>query len=249
MKKYIVTLVLTAFQVAVVAQTVNVHFKNGQTIEYSSDNIDYVDFSPKASEPTLTPGQVVDLGLSVYWASCNLGAESPEEFGNYYAWGETSPKSKFTQDNYTYFNTSTTQYTDIGDNIAGTEYDAATVNLGSDWRMPTREEMKDLIDKCTWEWTQIMNVNGYKVTGPNGNSIFIPAAGRYLSTLLYQNKDLDYWTATKSNLANSYILVQNQGYAGSYTIIPSARYGGCTIRPVTTNLNAGNAPANQITSN
>ena len=55
-------------------------------------------FSPKASEPTLTEGQVVDLGLSVYWASCNLGAESPEEFGNYYAWGETSPKSKYSKE-------------------------------------------------------------------------------------------------------------------------------------------------------
>ena len=155
MKKYIVTLVLTAFQVAVAAQTVNVHFKNGQTIEYSSDNIDYVDFSPKASEPTLTPGQVVDLGLSVYWASCNLGAESPEEFGNYYAWGETSPKSKYTESTYSFYNQSTNRYISIGEDIAGTEYDAATVNLGSSWKMPTEGQMKELLEKCTWEWMQI----------------------------------------------------------------------------------------------
>ena len=100
MKKYIITVVMAVSQITAVAQTVNVHFKNGQTIEYPSANVDYVDFSAKPSEPTLTPGQVVDLGLSVYWASCNLGANNPEGYGYFYAWGETSPKSNFTQNNY-----------------------------------------------------------------------------------------------------------------------------------------------------
>lgn len=247
MKKYIVTLVLTAFQVAVVAQTVNVHFKNGQTIEYSSDNIDYVDFSPKASEPTLTPGQVVDLGLSVYWASCNLGAESPEEFGNYYAWGETSPKSKYSKENYSFYNSSTDNYIDIGDNISGTEYDAATVNIGSDWRMPTKEQLQELLDNCTWEWTQVKEVNGYRITGKNGKSIFIPSTGYKLAYTSEVGKKTSFiiWSA------NIYSM---DGFAtslnGSLTNKPSlfygtAKYEGICIRPVTTNLNAGNSHAGQ----
>lgn len=110
MKKLILTLVVATTQMIVVAQTVNIHFKNGQKIEYPSANVDYVDFSEKASDPVLTAGTVVDLGLSVYWASCNLGAEKPEEFGNYYAWGETKPKNSYSFNNYTYYDANTTQY-------------------------------------------------------------------------------------------------------------------------------------------
>ena len=145
MKKYILTLALATAQMVLMAQTVNVHFKNGQTINYPSDNVDYVDFSEKTPSPTLTAGAVVDLGLSVYWASCNLGAEKPEESGDYYAWGETKPKSNYSEYNYSYYDANTTVMTDIGNDISGTQFDAATVNLGSDWRMPTKIEMKDNI--------------------------------------------------------------------------------------------------------
>ena len=174
MKRIILSIAIFAMAASLVGQTVNVHFKNGQTIVFPSGNVEYVDFSEKAPDPTVSAGAVVDLGLSVYWCSCNVGAETPEEFGDYYAWGETSPKSRYTEDNYSYYNSSTTQYIDIGSDISGTQYDAATVNLGSDWRMPTKEQMQELLDKCTWEWTQINNINGYKVTAVNGNSIFIP---------------------------------------------------------------------------
>ncbi len=230
MKKVILSIISVAFAANVSAQTVNVHFKNGQKIEFPSSNVDYVDFSIKAPDPTVSAGQVVDLGLSVYWASCNLGAEKPEEYGDYYAWGETKPKSSYTKDNYSYYNASTTQYIDIGNDISGTQYDAATANLGSDWRIPTNEEMGELIKKCTWEWTQISEINGYKVTGPNGNSIFLPANGYSLGA---QNKENRYWTA--SNYKYLYGQANKMPYLSSYKDYP---YTGFSIRPVTKNPNA-----------
>ncbi len=243
MKRQLLTIALFTVQIVVIAQTVNIHLKNGQQIQYSASNIDYVDFSEKAADPTVSAGQVVDLGLTVYWASCNLGAEAPEEYGDYFAWGETKPKRIYTEENYSYYDTSSYQYTDIGENIAGTPYDAATVNLGNDWRMPTRQEIKELIDNCTWEWTTISNINGYKITGKNGNSIFLPAAGRIIYASLSEiNRDLQYSTATSATPTEQYILVQNQGYPGSYTIIASRKYDGLSIRPVTTNINAGGTP-------
>lgn len=244
MKKVFVTIALAAFQLVAVAQTVNVHFKNGQTIKYNSDNVDYVDFSEKAPDPTVSAGAVVDLGLSVYWCSCNVGAEAPEEYGDYYAWGETKPKSQYSKDNYSYYDANTTQYIDIGEDISGTEYDAATVNLGKDWRMPTKEEMQELIDNCTWEWTQINGINGFRVSSSNGNSIFLPAAGKksYSANTL-QSESLLYYTASFSG---------NQFYGKSDygpTITEQSKYEGLTIRSVTNNPNAASDPVDHSQDN
>jgi hypothetical protein len=177
-------------------QTMNVHFKNGTKVEFSSDIVSYVDFTEKAPEPTVTSGDYVDLGLSVKWATCNLGATTPTGYGDYYSWGETSTKSSYSGSNYAYYNTSTATYTSIGEDISRTSYDAATANLGQDWRMPTKAELSELIDKCTLEWVQIDGVNGYKVTGTNGNSIFLPAASgtdcMYLSSTEYNNSHAWY---------------------------------------------------------
>ena len=200
MKKYILMVAAIACHFAVQAQTVNVHFKNGQKIQFSSANVEYVDFSEKAPDPTVSAGAVVDLGLSVYWCSCNVGAEAPEEYGDYFAWGETKPKNEYTQNNYSYYNSNTATYTNIGDDISGTEYDAATMNLGSDWRMPTMDEFQELLDKCTWEWAQINGMNGYKVTAENGNSIFIPAAGFQIQGYNQMTgSQLYYWTSNQGN--------------------------------------------------
>ena len=197
--------------------------------------MDYVDFSEKAADPTLSAGKVVDLGLSVYWASCNLGAEKPEESGEYYAWGETKPKSKYSESNYSYYNANTASYIDIGNNISRTSYDAATVNLGNDWRIPTKDEMEELTNKCTWEWVQVSSVNGYKVTGSNGNSIFLPAAGSMYSTVSHLNEQLSYWTSTASS-SSAYGL---HGDSSFFDVFYSLyRHHGCPIRPVTNNLNA-----------
>ena len=132
----------------------------------------------------------VDLGLSVKWATCNVGATSPEEYGDYFAWGETTPKTTYDWSTYKYCNgtsDSMTKYctsSNYGtvDNKTVLEFsdDAARVNWGGSWRMPTKAEYEELIDtnNCTWKWTTQNGVNGYKVTSKkNGNSIFFPAAG------------------------------------------------------------------------
>lgn len=236
MKRTILSIAIAALATSLSAQTVNVHFKNGQTIVFPSNNVEFVDFSEKAPDPTVSAGAVVDLGLSVYWCSCNVGAESPEEYGDYFAWGETKPKSSYSKNNYAYYNITTDEYTDIGDNISGTEYDAASANLGSDWRMPTKTELQELKDNCTWEWTQINSINGYKVTGNNGNSIFIPAAGFYHSSAnrIYAGiKDgIKLWSSNR----------YNNDYAKTSESSSQYVYSGLCIRPVTTNTNAEGGP-------
>lgn len=242
MKRTILSIAVAALATSLSAQTVNVHFKNGQTIVFPSGNVEFVDFSEKAPDPTVTAGAAVDLGLSVYWSSCNVGAEAPEEYGDYFAWGETKGKTYFATNNYAFYDSNTTQYIDIGDNIGGTEYDAATVNLGGDWRMPTKEEFQELKDQCNWEWTQINNTNGYKVTGPNGNSIFLPATGfNALGVLIYVNEGFGYWTSNKSSDQNAYSFMQQNGFR---TFISSSleKKSGLAIRPVTSILNAGGDP-------
>lgn len=247
MKKFIFTLILISFQLSTFAQTVNVHFKNGQQVQYNADNIDYIDFSKKAEEPSLSAGTAVDLGLSVYWASCNVGAEKPEDYGDFYAWGETKPKDSYTIDKYSYYNSKKDEYIDIGQDISGTEYDAATVNLGNDWRMPTQSEAKELSENCTWEWTQINGVNGYKVTGKNGNSIFLPSAGwrhnavggKLLPVSEQKKEGTMCWLSNTNGTGssdNALFLrgdIQYGSRVGTYY-----RYAGYTIRPVTKKSNA-----------
>lgn len=162
--------------------------------------------------------EAVDLGLSVKWASCNVGATSPEEYGDYFAWGETETKSSYTSDNSLTYGLSTTELESRG--IVGSDgnltaaYDAATVNCGSDWRMPTLDEIKELVDKCTWSWTTQNGVNGRKVTGPSGNSIFLPAAG-YLNDTSLNSAGFNgyYWSATLDSYGyHAYGLLFYSGY-------------------------------------
>lgn len=121
----------------------------------------------------------VDLGLRVLWAAHNLGATTPEEFGGFYAWGETEQKEAYTWDNYRwgdgnsftkYFNSTSSEVLEPAD-------DAATVHLGGDWRTPTYFEMEELVNECLWTEEYINGVRGFRVMGPNGNSIFMPLAG------------------------------------------------------------------------
>lgn len=225
MKKLFVSLALLTISVIVNAQTVNVHFKNGQSISYPSENVDYIDFSAKKADPTVTEGEEIDLGLSVNWASCNLGASKPEEFGDYYSWGETSTKEIFLPTNYTYYDDDTEQYIHIGDDISGTEYDAARVNLGGEWRIPTNKEMNELVNNCKWEWSQINGINGYKVTGTNGNSIFLPAG-----EIGQEGAVLAYWTSTQMSELIVYTL--NAGSSDIGNEWPAMKYYGESIRPV-----------------
>ena len=172
----------------------------------------------------------VDLGLSVCWAGWNVGASSPEGYGNYYAWGETTTKSDYSIRSYQYHNGS--EYVNIGSKISGTQYDVARAQWGGSWRMPTKAEFEELINRCTWTWTTYNNVNGYKVTGPNGNSIFLPAAGYRDGTELYNRGSHGrYWSGSlyESGQSDAYRLSFDSGGRGVYDYY---RERGYAVRPV-----------------
>ncbi len=185
----------------------------------------------------------VDLGLSVKWASWNVGAESPEDYGGYYAWGETEEKDEYNWSTYKWCNgsydTQTKYCTDrdygIVDNktVLDSRDDVAHVKWGGSWRMPTRDEIKELCEKCSWEWTTVNGIKGNKVTGPNGNSIFLPAVGyRYGTEVFGRGSSGNYWSGT---------LVEDLSYYAFYLDFDSGNgnwYGsnrvyGYTVRPVT----------------
>ncbi|MCQ2204265.1 MAG: fibrobacter succinogenes major paralogous domain-containing protein [Bacteroidales bacterium] len=159
---------------------------------------------------------MVDLGLSVRWANCNVGASSPEEFGSYFAWGETSTKTTYDWSSYVLCagsDTTITKYcTDVyygngtkdGLTTLSTANDVATIVKGSMWRMPTKEEINELITICTWTWTQKNDVYGYEVKGPSGNSIFLPAAGYMIDgNVRYQGSYGHYWSNTLGDVSSS----------------------------------------------
>ncbi|MBQ6204853.1 MAG: hypothetical protein IJK46_12255, partial [Prevotella sp.] len=144
--------------------------------------------------------EIVDLGLpsGTRWANMNVGASSPEEYGDYYAWGETATKNDYSETTYQFSPTNL----NIGENynIMGTELDAAHVNMGNAWQMPSRVQIEELRDYCTWTWTSVNNVSGFRVTGPNKNSIFLPASGLMIGT----NRSYDSTDTNNSNHGGSY---------------------------------------------
>ncbi len=140
--------------------------------------------------------EAIDLGLpsGTKWASWNVGASAPEEYGGYYAWGETEEKDYYDKNTYKYYDNG---YIDIGEDIAGTQYDVAHEKWGGSWKMPSIDQMEELIDNCTWKWTTRNGVNGQLVTGKNGNSIFLPATGRRFDDILrWENSDGEYWSSS-----------------------------------------------------
>ena len=181
--------------------------------------------------------EYVDLGLSVKWATCNVGADSPEEYGDYFAWGETSTKKTYDEDNCPTYGLSISQlqsqgYIDSEGNLTS-QYDAATANWGGDWRMPTYDELKELSNNCTWTWTTQNGVNGYNVEGHNGNSIFLPAAGfRNGSSLRYAGSDGHYWSSTSCDnyYCFAYYLVF---YSSDQNMKGYFRNFGRPVRPIT----------------
>ena len=190
-------------------------------------------FKTAAKEDEFIPGQEVDLGLSVNWAGWNVGASSPEEYGGYYAWGETEEKSNYSEDTYKYYydtdGDGDEEYANIGSDISGTQYDVARAKWGGSWRMPTYDEFSELRSECTWTWMTYKGVNGYKVTGPNGNSIFLPSAGRLYGT--YFANSGGYWCgALRESYGGNcaYIL----SFGGGYNLGPEGRDNGLTVRPV-----------------
>ena len=176
-------------------------------------------------EKTMNDIQLIDLGLpsGTLWADRNVGADTPEEYGDYFRFGETTP---FTENSPSY------KYETIKRGIAGTDKDAATTILGAHFRMPTIVQIKELLDYCSRQWTQVNGVKGTMATGPNGNSIFLPAAGyRYYSSgSLSSVGSLGYyWSASPNGSYDGRGLGFYSGYWGW------GNYGrayGFPVRPI-----------------
>ena len=187
----------------------------------------------------------VDLGLpsGTLWATCNVGANSPWEYGGYYAWGETEEKEEYNWSTYKWCNGSFDTQTKYCTNSSyGTvdnktmldpEDDVAHVKWGGSWKMPTKEQMDELQNYCTLEWTYVNGIKGRRFTGTNGNSIFLPAAGyRSRGSLSSAGSNGVYWSRTldSDNSDCAWYMYFDSSFVG--TDYGSYRIYGRSVRPV-----------------
>lgn len=192
----------------------------------------------------------IDLGLpsGTKWACCNVGADKPEAYGGYYAWGEIEEKSTYTEMTYQYctgedtdgdgYYDSNISYQSLGSDIANTEYDVAHVKWGGSWVMPSHDQQMELISSCTYTWTSINGVSGEELTGPNGCTIFFPAAGfAYLDEVYHSTVDGNYWSSTQNPMFSyfsNHLTFASYGVSlGSYN-----HSRGLSVRPVTSVTNS-----------
>jgi len=200
--------------------------------------------------------EYVDLGLpsGTLWATCNVGANVPEEYGDYFAWGETEPKNYYNFSTYKWCNGSVktmTKYciqTDYGNNgftdgktELDPEDDAAYVNWGPEWRMPTVDQQQELVDNCTWTWTTQNGVKGGLVVGPNGNFLFLPAARCYTGGSLWNSVAGDYWSRTLASdyscSAHELVVYYSDSFGIFYHTQMLNRDYGLTVRAVRVSQN------------
>ena len=170
----------------------------------------------------------IDLGLSVKWATCNVGAYEQEQYGSYFAWGEIEPKSIYKESN-------SVLHGEKKDDIAADrQYDAATANWGSGWRIPTEAELMELKTKCIWQWKTINGISGYRIEGPNGNAIFLPSAGfKSGASSEYIGRSGYYWSSASrsGNGSGAYYFYFDVSECEKYR---GSRADGLSIRPVYT---------------
>ncbi len=246
MKKIFSFLLMALFALTSSAQSTQRFMRvtklDGTTTRIVVSEIDTIDFVTE----TYDTHEYVDLGLpsGTLWATCNVGATNPEDYGDYFAWGETTPKTNYSWQNYKYCNGSAQSLTKYcTDSSYGTidkkttldaEDDAATVNWGGNWRMPTKTEQEELCTECTWTWTTLNNVKGYRVTGKNGNSIFLPAAGQCEDTSFSGKGEAGlYWSSSLySAYFSSHLAKIIQFNYRSYKIYEDLRNYGLSVRPV-----------------
>ena len=209
-------------------------------------------YGNQISFTTLNDYVYVDLGLpsGLLWATCNVGADTPEDYGDYFAWGETQPKDTYNWSTYQYCNGSSSTltkycnnssygYNGFTDNLTTLlpEDDAATANWGNGWRMPTKEEFQELYNNTTVTWTQQNGVNGRLFTASNGNSLFLPAAGCRRDSSLYSAGSLGYgWSSSllAGTPTNAWLLYFG---SGSYSMRDYDRGCGRSVRPVRSSQN------------
>lgn len=204
--KYLAIAAMCALSLSANAQSFIVYGTDGSKTKYQAKNVKKIEFLEEEESDDYNGHEYVDLGLSVKWATMNIGASKPEDYGDYFAWGETTTKTTYDWSTYTWCNGSEstmTKYCTVNNTTLELTDDAAHVNWGGSWRMPTKAEQDELRTKCTWTWTTQGGMNGYKVTSKtNGNFIFLPAAGyRYDSSLYYAGSYGYFWS---SSLSTSY---------------------------------------------
>lgn len=187
-------------------------------------------FGNEMAAETINGHAYVDLGLSVKWATCNVGAASPGDYGNCYAFGEITTKSSCTSSNSTWEGKEVTEEEIKGNPL----YDAARANWGGTWRLPTVDEMSELVINCAWTWTTQGGYEGFLVTGPNGKSIFLPAAGYYFSGTRHNGSGVYgyYWSCSPidGDTNNAYYLYF---YGSCFHTLNYSRFLGFSVRPVT----------------
>lgn len=195
----------------------------GSTVRISSNAVDpelsvYISGRGVAEGFQDRPAAPVDLGLSVKWASWNVGAASPEDAGEEFAWGEILPKFAYVKDNYKWYDRISDSYVK---DVIDRESDVASVRWGSAWRIPSDAEWNELLDKCSFSWSTNGSLGGYEVVGPNGQSIFLPAT----APMQYgEGPFCEYWTSTAFNYVDMSPL--------SRWVMDTYPYFGKAIRPV-----------------
>ena len=219
--------------------------RNETAREFGTESTQVEDLFSGSNSKTKDSHEWVDLGLpsGLKWATCNLGALSPEEYGSYFAWGETETKNEFTFENNRYCLSSDDDYTyDFskysrmvgGDNKSRLDMsdDAARLNWGGKWRIPTEKEVNELMQYCTWKRTTLGDVWGMKIIGPNGKSIFLPAAGYRSDRKLYRSESDGLYMS--SSLADEDCFIYALYFRGAEASLTDgiARSDGLSIRPV-----------------
>ena len=210
--------------------TYQTYLRTDDGIIYSDDVYEFeksLTLCPDDNHP-----HAIDLGIGVKFACCNVGASAPWEYGGYYAWGETEEKERYAPDSYKYCKYSIDdfeyQYQSLGRDISGTQYDVAHVKWGGGWHMPSNSQFVQLQVSCSNEWISLNGVEGTKITGSNGGTIFLPAAGcRWYDGTNYAGSDVFYWSSTQTIFSSSHSFHLNfRMYQDNYRF-----YGEC-VRPV-----------------
>ena len=223
---------------------------DNELYNYPSSEVNRIYFTKQeSSDQESTTGSLnghewVDLGLpsGTKWATCNIGASSPNEYGNYYAWGETREKNYYQYDEYDYASTDISSlkiiFKYVGKDISGTDKDVAHVKWGSTWKMPTSAQRDELVNYCQKESSIRNGVKGCLVTGPNGNQIFFPSGGCKRGNSIFEVGEHGYfWTASSTNgYSDKVALFVSSSYIRNWDTTDSYEHWGCygyMVRPVT----------------
>lgn len=227
-KPLLYVFVLAAF-ISVLFGLYNIFLNRDNTSDFVSEMFS----CPDENHPHL-----IDLGLpsGTKWACCNVGADKPEAYGVYYAWGETEKKDYYDWGTYIHCDSSNYTCHDLGSDIAGTQYDVAHVKWGGSWVMPSYDQIEELVNNSSYKWTTMNGVKGGQFTGPSGGTIFLPATGiRYVDGVSVTGSKGLCWSSTQ-DLSGSYgayglrFDLDNAGW-----IYSSGRIYGRTVRPVSKN--------------